>query len=253
MRTISILNQKGGCGKTSLTLAIASALGIAGKKVLVIDCDPQANASASMGIDPSKFSTGNILMKECSASDAVQPTAWKNVSAIGANRDLASIAFRMETQVGRETRLSKALQDIDGFDFLFVDPPPTLNLLSLNALVSVESVFVPVTPCIYGVHGVGKVRQTIDEVRDALGVNVSFAGVILNRWDKTRLSSDIAAEFEKVIPGMIFGPIPASVKINEANCRGIPAIVHAGDSNVSTSIVKVSRGIDQWTPKQHAA
>lgn len=253
MRRISILNQKGGCGKTTITLAVASALGIAGKKVLVVDCDPQGNASASMGIDPSKFSTGNVLMKECSATDAIQPTAWKNVSAIAANRDLATVAFRLETQVGRETRLSKALQDITGFDFLFIDPPPTLTLLSISALISVQSVFVPVTPCIYGVHGIGKVRQTIDEVRDALGADVSFAGVILSRWDKTRLSSDIAAELEKEMPGMIFGPIPASVKINEANCRGIPAIVHAGDSNISTSIIKLSKGIDKWTLNQAAA
>ena len=253
MRRISILNQKGGCGKTTITLAVASALGIAGKKVLVVDCDPQGNASASMGIDPSKFSTGNVLMKECSATDAIQPTAWKNVSAIAANRDLATVAFRLETQVGRETRLSKALEEIKGFDFLFIDPPPTLTLLSISALISVQSVFVPVTPCLYGVHGIGKVRQTIDEVRDALGVNVSFAGVILSRWDKTRLSSDISAELAKEMPGMIFGPIPASVKINEANCRGIPAIVHAGDSNLSTSIIKLSKGIDQWTLKQAAA
>ena len=253
MRRISILNQKGGCGKTTITLAVASALGIAGKKVLIVDCDPQGNASASMGIDPSKFSTGNVLMKECSATDAIQPTAWKNVSAIAANRDLATVAFRLETQVGRETRLSKALQDITGFDFLFIDPPPTLTLLSISALISVQSVFVPVTPCIYGVHGIGKVRQTIDEVRDALGADVSFAGVILNRWDKTKLSRDIAVELTKELPGMIFGPIPASVKINEANDRGIPAIVHAGDSNVSTSIIKLSKGLDQWTQNQAAA
>jgi hypothetical protein len=80
-------------------------------------------------------------MKECSATDAIQPTAWKNVSAIAANRDLATVAFRLETQVGRETRLSKALQDITGFDFLFIDPPPTLTLLSISALISVQSVF----------------------------------------------------------------------------------------------------------------
>jgi chromosome partitioning protein len=253
MRRISILNQKGGCGKTSITLAVASALGVAGKKVLIVDCDPQGNASASMGIDPSKFSTGDVLMKQCSAMDAIQPTAWKNVSAIAANRDLATVALKLEAQVGRETRLSKALQNIEGFDFLFIDPPPTLTLLSISALVSVQWVFTPVTPCIFGVHGIGKVRQTIDEVRDALGADVSFAGVILNRWDKTKLSRDIAAELAKELPGMIFGPIPASVKISEANDRGIPAIVHAGDSNLSTSIIKLSKGIDQWTINQAAA
>lgn len=253
MRRISILNQKGGCGKTSITLAVASALGLAGKKVLVVDCDPQGNASASMGIDPSRFSTGDLLMKQCSATDAIQPTAWKNVSAIAANRDLATVALKLETQVGRDTRLSKALQDIAGFDFLFIDPPPTLTLLSISALVSVQWVFTPVTPCIYSVHGIGKVRQTIDEVRDDLGADVSFAGVILNRWDKTKLSRDIAAELTKELPGMIFGPIPASVKISEANDRGIPAIVHAGDSSVSTSIIKLSKGLDQWTQNQAAA
>ena len=164
MRRISILNQKGGCGKTSITLAVASALGLAGKKVLIVDCDPQGNASASMGIDPSRFSTGDLLMKQCSAMDAIQPTAWKNVSAIAAHRDLATVALKLETQVGRDTRLSKALQDIAGFDFLFIDPPPTLTLLSISALVSVQWVFTPVTPCIYSVHGIGKVRQTIDGV-----------------------------------------------------------------------------------------
>lgn len=253
MRRISILNQKGGCGKTSITLAVASALGIAGKKVLVVDCDPQGNASAAMGIDPSKFSTGDLLMKQCSATDAIQPTAWKNVSAIAANRDLATVALKLEAQFGRETRLSKALQDITGFDFLFIDPPPTLTLLSISALVSVQYVFTPVMPCIFGVHGIGKVRQTIDEVRNDLGADVLFAGVILNRWDKTKLSRDIDAELAKEMPGMIFGRIPASVKISEANDRGIPAIVHAGDSNLSTSIIKLSKGIDQWTINQAAA
>lgn len=252
MNKFCFYSQKGGVGKSTLTFNVGYELARLGKKVLMVDADPQGNLSATAANNFER-TISNVLVKDrslgltpCSAADAIHETQWKNLFIIPADRNLALVGAWLTVSPAGMLRMKTTLAPIADFDFMLVDSSPTNSHLSWSAISCIDSVIIPVCAGFYEVLGIGKTIQTIEEINTNMGLDIQMAGLVLNRWTKNKVAKQTAASLEHDHPNKILGTIPEGVKVAEASCRQLPMGLYASDSPIYESIQSLTKRIMQW-------
>jgi len=232
---LAIVNQKGGVGKTTTAVNLAAALAEAGSPTLVLDCDPQANATRSLNaFEPELPTIYDALVGSCSLADVVRETAVSGVAIAPSSPALAGAEVELVTVSGREGRLRSLLDDFAGdFTFVLIDCPPSLGLLSVNALVAADGVIVPVQCEYLSLEGLGHLMQTLELVRKRLNPGLKLTGVLMTMYDaRTNLSTQVVEEVGKHFPHERFNTVIArSVRLGEAPSFGLPIGAYAPASS----------------------
>lgn len=237
-RIIAIANQKGGVGKTTTAVNLAACLGFLGKKVLLIDIDPQGNTTSGVGVDKIKIEKTiyNVLINEESIKDNIVETAHKNLYLLPSNIQLAGAEIELVPAISREYKLKNAMEEIkDDFDFIIIDCPPSLGLLTLNALTAANTVLVPIQCEYYALEGLGQLMNTINLVQKHLNKNLEVEGVLLTMFDaRTNLSIQVVDEVKKYFRNKVYSTIiPRNVRLSEAPSHGKPIITYDNKSRGS--------------------
>ena len=233
----AIANQKGGVGKTTTTINLGAYLAYYGQKVLLVDIDPQANATSSLGVD--KFGIPGGTYEALQGDDGTAEYILRNprlkLSILPASPDLAGAEVELVNELGRENRLKQALASLeDNYDYILVDCPPSLGLLTLNGLVAArDGILIPVQCEYLPLEGLGQLISTIDRVKKAVAPYLTVRGVILTMFDnRTNLASDVVIEVKKHFPDQVFNSvIPRSVRLAEAPSYGVPISIYAPNSS----------------------
>lgn len=234
-KIITVCNQKGGTGKTTSAINLASYLALAGKRVLLVDLDPQANATSGSGINKHsiKKSTYHVLLEEMEIKEILQPTAISGLFLAPSNLDLTGAEVELVSALGREYRLKRALiPEKDNFDFILIDSPPSLGLLTINALCAADSVLVPVQCEYYALEGVSQLINTIKLVKDNLNPSLAIEGVLLTMADfRTNLTKEVVQEVRNHFQDKVYKTIiPRSIRLTEAPSYGKPVALYDKDS-----------------------
>ena len=234
-KILAIANQKGGVGKTTTAVNLAAALGVLEKKVLLIDADPQGNASSGIGINSEdfNFSIYDVLLKNCKAKDAVIKTSSPNLDLIPANIDLVAIEIELVDIPKREYVFKSVFSEIiNDYDFLIIDCPPSLGLITLNALTASNSVIIPIQCEYYALEGLGQLLNTFRLVQKNLNPKLEIEGVLLTMYDsRLNLSSQVADEVKGFFKDKIFETvIHRNVRLSEAPSFGKPALLYDANS-----------------------
>lgn len=223
-KVICIYNQKGGVGKTTTVVNLASSLGILKKKVLVIDMDPQGNASSGLGIDKAElnFSVYDYLMGDDLKSILLKSSAL-NVDILPSKNDLAGFEIEAVSLENREYILKNRINELDEYDYILIDCPPSIGLLSLNALCAANSVLIPIQTEYYALEGVSQLVETIDLIKKGLNKDLKVEGVLLSMYDgRTRLSLEVVEEVKKYFKSSVFKTIiPRNIRLAEAPSNGL--------------------------------
>jgi chromosome partitioning protein len=245
-RIIALSNQKGGVGKTTSTINIAACLAAGEKRVLVIDLDPQANAGSGLGIYPSDFDTSmyNVLVDEVPLKNAILHTELKFLDIAPSVQDLVGAEVELVSAIGREVRLKEALVPIqDLYDFILVDCPPALGILTVNALTAANSVLIPLQCEYYAMEGLSQLLKTISLIKKRLNPDLEREGILLTMYDRRnnlshQVEQDIRAHFkDEVFPVVI----PRNVKLSEAPSHGKPVILYDINSTGATAYMETAR------------
>ncbi len=228
-RIISVFNQKGGVGKTTSVINLSAALGKMGKKILVIDIDPQGNATSGLGIDKNSLreSIYYVIINNLDMKTVIMSTSAENVDIVPSNVDLAGAEIELIEKEDRELSLKKSLVSVkDDYDFLFIDCPPSLGLLSINGLAASDSVIVPIQCEYYALEGVSQLMETILLVKRSLNPDLEIEGVILSMFDgRTNLSIQVVEEVKKYFKDKVYTSIiPRNVRLAEAPSHGLSVI-----------------------------
>jgi chromosome partitioning protein len=228
MRTIAIVNQKGGVGKTTTAVNLGASLAILGSRVLLIDIDPQGNTTSGLGIDKRSITTDvyAVLLADASASSAIMASGVEFLDVIPATLALAGAEIELVSALSRETRLRRALAPLAGrYDYILIDCPPSLGLLTLNALTAATEVLIPVQAEYYALEGLSALTTIVGRIREALNPDLHISGVLVTMFDgRTRLASDVLDEVHAFFPSQVFKTqIPRNVRLSEAPSYGKPA------------------------------
>ncbi len=245
-KVVSIANQKGGVGKTTTSINLSTILAKKGKKVLMIDADPQGNASSGVGIDREEIevSVYDALINDVSIDDIVKKTNVKNLSICPSNINLAGAEVELVSMMSREHRLKEKLDEVkENYDFIIIDCPPSLGLITLNAFTASDSVLIPVQCEYYALEGLGQLLNTISLVKKHLNKDIEIEGALLTMYDiRTNLSNQVVKEVKKYFNDKVYkNVIPRNVKLSEAPSYGMPISVYDPRSKGAKSYEKFVR------------
>ncbi len=227
MTTVAVANQKGGVGKSTTAINLAAALALQGERILLVDLDPQGNATSGLGIDRDaiELSIYDLLLHDAHPEDAIEATSVRGLHAIPATIDLAGAEVELVPQMSRETKLKSALGRLNGgYDFTIIDCPPSLGLLTINALAAADEVFIPIQCEYYALEGLSQLMQNVDLIRRNLNPELTVGGVVLTMYDaRTNLSEDVATQVREFFGDTAYRTIiPRSVRLSEAPSYGEP-------------------------------
>lgn len=227
MSVVALANQKGGVGKSTTAINLAAALAFQGQRSLIVDLDPQGNATSGLGIDRSSIRTSiyDVILKDEAIEDAVEPTSVKNLFVVPATIDLAGAEIELVPMLSREQRLKQALDLIkDDYQVVFVDCPPSLGLLTVNALTAASEVLIPIQCEYYALEGLTQLLSNVEMIRRQLNPRLEVEGVVLTMYDfRTNLSRDVATQVRNHFGDRTYRTvIPRSVRIAEAPSYGEP-------------------------------
>lgn len=226
-KAIALFNQKGGVGKTTTNVNLSSCIAMKGKNVLIIDIDPQGNTTSGLGIDKKGVmnSIYEVLVGEAKVEDSIISTEFDNIDILPSNMQLAGAEIEITNIENRELRLKNIIEKIkDKYDYIFIDCPPSLGLLTINALTAVDSVIIPIQCEYYALEGVSQLMNTIQLVRKGLNPELEIQGVVLSMFDgRTNLSIQVVEEVKKFFRGKVYRTIiPRNVRLAEAPSHGLP-------------------------------
>ncbi|MCF6348735.1 MAG: AAA family ATPase [Flavobacteriaceae bacterium] len=247
-KIIAIANQKGGVGKTTTTVNLAAALGVLEQKVLLIDADPQANATSGLGLDVESVENGmyQLLLHSIKAKDAIVNTNSPNVDIIPAHIDLVAIELELVDKAKREYKLKEALKEIkDNYDYIVIDCAPSLGLITLNALTAADAVIIPIQCEYYALEGLGKLLNTIKSVQKVHNPELDIEGLLLTMYDsRLRLSNQVVAEVKKHFHNMVFKTIiQRNIRLGEAPSYGESIIAYDATSKGAVNYINLAHEI----------
>ena len=246
-KIVSVANQKGGVGKTTTTVNLSTILAKKGRKVLLIDTDPQGNATSGLGVDKDmELSTYDLLISDALADDIIQDTAVKNLKICPSNINLAGAEVQLVSMMSREKRLKEKLDAIkDDFDYILIDCPPSLGLITLNAFTASNSVLIPVQCEYYALEGLGQLLNTINLVKKHLNKELEIEGAVLTMYDiRTNLSNQVVKEVKRYFGDKVYKTvIPRNIKLSEAPSYGMPITLYDAKSKGARAYEKLAREV----------
>jgi len=248
-KIISFANQKGGVGKTTTAVSVAACLGVKGKKVLLVDIDPQGNTTSGMGVNKRQVthSTYDLLvMDDVSLESVVQKTAYQNVDILPSNMQLAGAEIELVDLENRTSRLKQALLPVkDKYSYILIDCPPSLGLITLNALTASDSILIPIQCEYYALEGLSQLMSTMRQVKRLYNPSIEIEGVLFTMYDgRLNLTTQVVAEVKKYFPKKVFKTvIPRNVKISEAPSFGKPVYYYDRYSKGSISYSELTNEI----------
>ncbi len=230
-KIVSFSNQKGGVGKTTTCVNMAAYLALSNRKVLLVDLDPQGNATTGLGFQKSKLkkSVYNVLIEEENVADNVLDTELENLKLLPANIDLAGAEVELVYKKGREKVLKNALDKVkNSYDYILIDCPPSLGLLTINALAGADGVIIPIQSEYYALEGLSQLMNSISLVRSHLNREIQVYGIVLTMYDgRSKASKDISAEIRKYFSKVLYEVvIPRNIRLSEAPSHGKPVVLH---------------------------
>lgn len=248
LHTIAIINQKGGVGKSTTTVNLAAALGKQGRKVLIVDFDPQGNSTSGIGVDKEGLSQCiyDALLHDVPAENLIHDTVSERVFIIPATIQLAGAEIELVSAMARETRLKDLLEPVkDEFDFIFIDCPPSLGLLTINALAAADGVLIPIQCEYYALEGVTKLLESMRMVKGRINKDLDTYGVLMTMYDsRTSLSNQVVEEVQNYFGDIAFKTcIPRSVKVSEAPSYGMPVIEYAPSNKGARAYMDLAKEV----------
>ncbi len=257
MICIAIANQKGGVGKTTTAINVGTALAATGLKVLLIDLDPQGNCSTGLGISRSdrKFSSYDLLVGDATLDQAVVATRVPRLDIVPATQDLSGAEIELVEFEQRTHRLDQALARSSGdWDAVLIDCPPSLGLLTINAMVAADSLLVPLQCEFFALEGLSQLLSTVERIRNRFNPNLAILGVVLTMYDRrNRLTEQVSDDVRAVLGKVVFDTvIPRNVRLSEAPSHGLPALIYDYRCSGSEAYIKLARELIQRLPKKAA-
>ena len=244
-KIISVANQKGGVGKTTTTVNLSTILAKKGKKVLLIDADPQGNATSGLGVEKEvEFSTYDILVNDTELQETIESTVIKNLYICPANMSLAGAEVELVSMMSREQRLKEKLEKVkESFDYIFIDCPPSLGLITLNSFTASDSVLIPVQCEYFALEGLGQLLNTVNLVKKHLNKDIEIEGALLTMYDiRTNLSNQVVKEVKKYFNSKVYkNVIPRNVRVSEAPSYGMPITEYDPKSKGAKAYTKFAR------------
>lgn len=245
-KVIAIANQKGGVGKTTTSVNLAASLASMGKKVLVVDVDPQGNTTGGLGIDKRhcEKTVYDCLIDGEPMENVILPTNYDNLSVCPSNISLSGAEIDLISVMGRENQLKNAIKPIrDSYDFIFIDTPPSLGLITINTLTAADSVLIPIQCEFYALEGVSQLTNTIRKVKEALNPAITIEGILLTMYDsRTNLSIQVVDEVKKFFPNKVYKTIiPRNVRLSEAPGFGQPIMYYDSGSKGAEGYLSLAK------------
>jgi len=243
---ISIANQKGGVGKTTTAVNLSAALAMLKKKVLLVDCDSQANATTGLGVDKPGLETSlyHGLIGEAEIQDLLMPTMMPELTLVPANVDLIGFEIEMVSAPQREARLKELLMPVaNRYDYVFIDCPPALSLLTLNAFVASHSVLIPLQSEFFALEGLGQLLDTVKRVKSSFNPGLKIKGIVLTMFDRrTNLARNVVEDARQYFKDLVFKTkIPRNVKLGEAPSYGLPVVLYDKQSQGAKGYMAFAR------------